>query len=397
MNKKYVLLLILLCGISGSFVKESVSAVNYDQKIKEIEQDKKEFEKKTNQLQKDIEEIEASRENAMKYIEKLDKKSGELESELEDLKVQIQGAEAELVEYQKELSQAEAERQKQYTTMKSRIKYMYENGNQEYIEILFGATGMTDLLNRSEYVQKIADYDKTMFERYSEIQKKVQEKSQKKQLKLQELETLKNQTKSEKQTVKKLRANKKKKLKQMDQRIEQSQDEIDEYTRQAIEAENEVERLLQKKQDEIDKEMAAGSGDSGDHSKGLSWPLRGGGGRLSSGFGHRSSPTAGASSNHKGIDLAIASGTPIIAAGSGSVVTATYSSSAGNYVMIAHGNRLYTVYMHCSRLSVKVGDQVTKGQVIAYVGSTGISTGAHLHFGVSKNGTYVNPLNYVSR
>lgn len=394
MKKKYILLLVLLCVF---VFRESVSAVNYDQKIKETEQEKTELEKKANQLQKDIEEIEASREDTMKYIEKLDKKTGELEGELEVLKGQIKETKTGLVKLQEELSTAEAEREKQYITMKRRIKYMYENGNQDYFEILFGATSMADLLNRSEYIEKIADYDKTMFERYREIEREVQEKSRQRQVKLQELENLQAQTEEEKETVKQLRANKKKKLNQLDQKIEQSQDKIDEYTRQAVEAENEVERLLQKKQDEIDREMAAGSGDSGDHSTGLGWPLRGGGGRISSGFGRRNSPTAGASSNHKGIDLAIASGTPILAAGSGSVVTATYSSSAGNYVMISHGDRLYTVYMHCSRLAVKVGDQVSKGQVIAYVGSTGISTGAHLHFGVSKNGTYVNPLNYISR
>lgn len=376
---------------------ESVSAVNYDQKIKETEQEKKSLEQKAEQLQKDLEDIQASRDDTMVYIEKLDKKTGELEEELEVLKGQIKEAKASVEKLQGELSQAEAEREKQYTTMKMRIKYMYENGNQEYIEILFGAASLTDLLNRSEYIEKIADYDQNMFERYQNIEREVKEKQQERQEKLQELEDLRAQTQKEKETVKELRQSKKKKLEQFDKQIEKSQDQIDEYTRQAVEAENEVEKLLQKKQDEIDREMAAGSGNSGGETKGLSWPLQGGAGRISSGFGPRNSPTAGASSNHRGIDLAIASGTPILASGSGYVVTATYSSSAGNYVMISHGDRLYTVYMHCSRLAVNVGDQVSKGQVIAYVGSTGISTGAHLHFGVSKNGNYVNPLNYVSR
>ena len=187
----------------------------------------------------------------------------------------------------------------------------------------------------------------------------------------------------------------KKEIEKYNKKMEESQDRIDEYTKQAIAAEHEVENLLQKKQDEIDRELAAGGGNSGGEG-GFGWPVSGGG-RISSGFGPRTSPTAGASSYHKGLDIAIASGTPVLASGSGKVVTATYSSSAGNYVMISHGNRLYTVYMHCSRLAVKVGERVSKGQVIAYVGSTGISTGAHLHFGVSKNGNYVNPLNYLSR
>lgn len=397
MSKKCILIFFLICGVGIMLFTESASAVNYDQKIKETEQEKKSLEKKAEQLQKDLEDIQASREDTMVYIEKLDKKTGELEEELEVLKGQIKEAKASVEKLQGELSQAEAEREKQYTTMKMRIKYMYENGNQEYIEILFGAASLTDLLNRSEYIEKIADYDQNMFERYQNIEREVKEKQQQRQEKLQELEDLRAQTQKEKETVKELRQSKKRKLEQFDKQIEKSQDQIDEYTRQAVEAENEVEKLLQKKQDEIDREMAAGSGNSGGETKGLSWPLQGGGGRISSGFGPRNSPTAGASSNHRGIDLAIASGTPILAAGSGQVVTATYSSSAGNYVMISHGDRLYTVYMHCSRLAVKVGDQVSKGQVIAYVGSTGISTGAHLHFGVSKNGNYVNPLNYVSR
>ena len=162
--------------------------------------------------------------------------------------------------------------------------------------------------------------------------------------------------------------------------------------KEAAKAENEVNRLLAQKQAEID------GSDSGIVFSGgaLSWPLKVSG-RISSKFGHRSSPTAGASTYHKGLDIAVPSGTPILAAAAGKVVTAHYSSSAGNYIMIAHGNRLYTVYMHCSRLAVKEGDSVVQGQTIGYAGSTGISTGSHLHFGVSKNGSYVNPLNYVSR
>lgn len=398
MAKKYMLLAAVICGICILGATDSALAVNYDQKIKEAEQEQKESERKADKLQKEIEEIEASKEDTMAYIEKLDKKTGELEEELEVLEGKIGKAEIELETIQTELTAAETEEEKQYTTMKKRIKYMYENGNQEYMEILFGATSISDLLNRSEYIEKISDFDKNVFDEYRKIKIQVQQKQQESQEKLQELEELETETKEEKQAVKELKANKKEELEKYNNQLEQSQDKMDAYTRQAIAAENEVEKLLQQKQEEIDKEMAAGSGNSGgSDTSGLSWPLRNGAGRISSGFGPRNSPTAGASSYHKGIDIAASSGTPIIAAGSGKVVTATYSSSAGNYVMISHGNRLYTVYMHCSRLAVQVGDTVSKGQVIAYVGSTGISTGAHLHFGVSKNGTYVNPLNYVSK
>jgi murein DD-endopeptidase MepM/ murein hydrolase activator NlpD len=118
--------------------------------------------------------------------------------------------------------------------------------------------------------------------------------------------------------------------------------------------------------------------------------------RISSYFGPRPQPTAGASTNHKGVDLAAPYGSAILASAAGVVTTSTYSKSAGNYIVVAHGNGMSTVYMHCSALLVSVGETVEQGEKIAKVGSTGYSTGNHLHFGVIKNGSYVNPLNYIS-
>ena len=117
--------------------------------------------------------------------------------------------------------------------------------------------------------------------------------------------------------------------------------------------------------------------------------------RITSAFGDRESPTEGASSNHKGVDIGAASGSDILAAAEGEVVISTYSYSAGNYIMIDHGGGVSTVYMHCSQLLADVGDSVSQGQVIAKVGSTGYSTGPHLHFGIRSGGSYVDPLNYV--
>ena len=117
--------------------------------------------------------------------------------------------------------------------------------------------------------------------------------------------------------------------------------------------------------------------------------------KITSDYGPRESPTAGASTNHKGIDIGAAYGADIVAADSGVVIVSTYSNSAGNYIVIDHGNGICTVYMHASSRLVSVGNTVTRGQVIAKVGSTGYSTGNHLHFGVTVNGSYVNPWGYV--
>ena len=112
-------------------------------------------------------------------------------------------------------------------------------------------------------------------------------------------------------------------------------------------------------------------------------------------FGYRVPPTAGASSYHKGLDIGGKEGANVVAVLSGTVVTATYSSSAGNYVVIDHGNGVQTRYLHNSKLLVSVGQKVTQGDVIALCGSTGISTSAHLHFSLVINGTYVDPYPYI--
>lgn len=117
---------------------------------------------------------------------------------------------------------------------------------------------------------------------------------------------------------------------------------------------------------------------------------------VSSRFGSREQPTAGASTYHQGVDLAAPAGTPIYATRSGVVTIARSSASAGNYVTVNHGDGYSSVYMHMTNYVVSVGQYVSQGQLIGYVGSTGISTGNHLHFGIAKNGTYVNPAEYVN-
>ena len=391
-NKFLALGLGVVLGLSCVFSSYATSADLKDakKKVSSLQEEKK-------KVQDTLKQLEGLKSDAAAYVKELDKKLTSLDSELSQLEKDISAKEDQIENTKAELEEAKAVEKEQYASMKLRIQYMYENGNQEYLDIIFGAKSISDLLNRSEYVEKISEYDNKVFAHFKKAALTVQQKEKQCEQQTNELKELETKTREEKQAVSELKADKKTELDKIDKAMEKSQDQVSEYTKKALEAENQVEALLQKKQDEIDREMAAGGGNSGGSTTGFGWPLKGGAGRISSGFGGRKSPTAGASTYHKGVDLAAPSGTPILAAGSGKVVTATYSSSAGNYIMISHGNRLYTVYMHCSRLAVSAGKQVTKGQVIGYVGSTGISTGAHLHFGVTKNGSYVNPLNYISR
>ena len=112
-------------------------------------------------------------------------------------------------------------------------------------------------------------------------------------------------------------------------------------------------------------------------------------------FGYRIHPISGTKKFHYGVDLAAPTGRPIYATRAGTVSIATYDGSAGNYVQINHGDGYKSIYMHMTHYIVKRGQHVTQGQVIGYCGSTGGSTGPHLHFGISYRGSYVNPANYI--
>ena len=188
--------------------------------------------------------------------------------------------------------------------------------------------------------------------------------------------------------------------------IGKSQSAIDEYNEQIEEKEKELENLLEKQRQEIARKEeekrkksskpSVSKVPEGSQSGNYCWPLTSSG-RITSYFGYRNAPTEGASTYHKGIDIAVPTGTGVLSVQSGSVISATYSASAGNFVSVYHGNGVYSYYMHCSSLLVSAGDSVSKGQEIALSGSTGISTGPHLHFAMFMGGEYVNPLNYISQ
>jgi murein DD-endopeptidase MepM/ murein hydrolase activator NlpD len=374
--------------------------------ISDAKNAKAELEKKKKEITAKIEALEKEKDDILVYVEKLDKQLSELEEEIEETNVRLSETEGTLEVTRQELSVAKAEEEKQYEAMKLRIKYMYENGSADYLELLVKADNFSDFLNRTEYIAKISEYDKKMYDRHKEIKEQVEKKEAELETQVDELENIRAELAYEEESVQKLRADKQAEVERYENNISLASEEVEKYNEQIAEAEKQIEDLLAAERRRIEEEerakQAAASGGSNDSvtvdntAAGFRWPLNVSG-RISSNFGGRTSPTAGASTNHKGVDIAVPTGTTIVAAAAGTVVTATYSSSAGNYVMIYHGNSTYTVYMHCSKLNVSVNDKVTKGQKIAEAGSTGISTGSHLHFGVSVNGSYVNPLNYVSQ
>lgn len=387
MKNKYLWITILIV----SLVLGGYKGISHATEVEDAKEDKTTLEDKKADIKNKMAKLEKEKDNVIIYIEKLDKQLNELTTEIENLETEIVTVQKELKVTEKELKKAKETEEKQYVTMKKRIKYMYENGNEDYLMVILSAKDVSDLLNRTEYISKISEYDQSILDRYQVVKQQVVDKEAQLETKLGQLTAFTEVLVFEQDTVTGLVKSKTEELEKYDKNIDKSTALVKKYNVKIQEQEALIEELLaaeRKKAEENDVY------DKNTTTK-FRWPLKVSG-TITSTFGYRSQPTAGASTYHKGIDIGVPTGTPIVAIADGNVVTSSYQAAAGNYVMIYHGNTTYSVYMHCSKLLVSVGDTVKKGEVIAEVGSTGVSTGPHLHFGISINDTYVNPLNYVS-
>lgn len=347
-----------------------------------------------------LKNLESLKSDTAAYVRELDNTLEELGGELNSLLEQIAAKEADIEKTQSELAAAQEVEAAQYQAMKLRIKYMYERGNTSAVDLLLQAQDLTQLLNRAEYISKISEYDRKMMDEYAATKESIAAHEAVLKEEHAALLSLKEATEIKQASVTALLAEKNKELKNYEARIGEAKGQISEYEKD-IRAQEErikaIEAEIKRKEEEARKAAEEAGKQYNTASIGnikFIWPVPSSS-RITSGFGGRSSPTEGASSNHQGIDIGAPNGTAIVAAAAGEVIVSTYSYSAGNYIMVSHGGGVYTVYMHCSQLLAAAGDQVAQGQTIAKVGSTGYSTGSHLHFGIRTGGKYVNPSGYV--
>lgn len=386
---------LLLCATAVQPVyatKQDVEAAK--KKAGSLEQEKKKVEEA-------LKGLESLKSDAAAYVKKLDGELSRVNDDLEVLGEKITAKEADIAATQAELETAKQVETDQYESMKLRIKYMYEQGDTSFVDMLLQSEDLMQMLNRAEYIQQISEYDRRKMDEYVAIKEAIADREARLNTEHQELLQLQDETKAKQQSVETLLAKKNQELKNFQSQINEAEGQISAYEKDIQAQENKVKQLEAeiKRKEEAAKKAAEAAGKQykvtslGNIS--FTWPCPSSG-RITSAFGGRTSPTKGASSNHQGIDIGASSGSSIVAAASGTVVISTYSYSAGNYVMINHGGGVYTVYMHCSKLLVSEGQQVSKGQTIAKVGSTGYSTGPHLHFGIRAGGSYVNPQKYVS-
>ncbi len=341
-------------------------------------------------------QLEEKKNDLNNYVAELDAQLAEIEDSIARINAQIEKKEEEIALTQKELDEAKAREQDQYEAMVARIQRLYEQGEGDYLQMLFGSTSMGDMLNTLVYMEQIAAYDNKQLEEFMLNRQYIEICEEELLADKALLDEAKAAVLEEEALVQEMIADKEETIQAYDADIKNKTEAIAEYEA-GIAAQNELIEALEAAIAEERKRILEQNGMVLNYDGGIfKFPVASYT-RVSDDYGYRIHPTLGVQQFHNGVDLASPTGTAIYAAYDGVVVAADYSKTMGNYVMIDHGSGLYTIYMHASKLYVSKDDVVARGSTIAAVGATGRTTGPHLHFSVRLNGEYVSPWNYLSQ
>lgn len=401
----FAMLLCLSLG-AGRLITASASGTNMssvtsdsiqakEAQIQQAEKEKEALKSSLSNLQTIKKELETKKSNLKEYVAQLDSNLMEIEQNIISLNQQISAKEEEIRQTEAELEAALEREENQKESMITRIRFVYEAGTPQLADILLRASGFGDFLNKADYVEKVVAYDRQMWQDYKETREYVELCKEELELEKQILDQAKYNVELEQQNLEDLIEQKSRDITSYETDISNKEKAIKEYEEE-IKAQDAEIAALEADIAEEKKKIIASSGTVLTYDGGIfKFPLATYT-RISDDYGMRMHPTLGVEQFHNGVDFAAPKGTAIYAAYDGVVVAATYSGTMGNYVMIDHGDGLYTIYMHASALYVKKDDIVVRGETIAAVGSTGRSTGNHLHFSVRLNGAYTSPWNYIS-
>ncbi len=403
-----------LCLVAGGIRVRTVDALGTKE---EIEERKRQAQEEQETLRGIIERLEGDKETIEQKIALLDEQIVEISNRIETLDASIEEYEGKIEQNSEKLAEARDNERLQYEAMQKRIQFLYENGNMDYVATMLSSNSITSVLNRSEYVTQISKYDYRMLTKLVETRKSIANAETLLEADKKAAEDLKQIKEEDKKNLEVAQAAKASQLKATEKSIATAESEYDMYEEEVAKYDAELEEIerraiaaAQAQNDQsggrnYDDGGNGGGADGGsieydgdvptNYSGGkLQWPMPASH-RISSKFGPRNTGIKGASTNHKGIDIKCPSGSKVVAAESGVVVAVSYNSARGHYCMISHGGGLTTLYQHCTKITVSVGDKVSRGAQIALSGSTGISSGPHLHFEVRLNQTPVNPLPYL--
>lgn len=390
-----LLAFVLLWGVAPQKALASTSA-EIQKEIDDLKAQNKEIQAQIDAIQSQYDANFSDMKDIVSQKEAIDQEMTLLNTKIETTNAQITAYGQLIADTQDELDKAEAELLELSQKHRERVRAMEEGGTLSYWQVIFQANSFTDLLDRFNMIEEINASDRSRIEQMR-IAADIVDATR---LNLEAEKTALEQTREE---LSEAEAALEIKRTESDGLLYELEKKAEEYQLLMDESEVLQEELMQEiaqkevelKEAKYDEYLAKLAREGENPPSNASWimPVSG---TLTSAFGMRLHPVLGYYRMHNGIDLAAAQGTPIYATRAGTVTTCSYQAGgAGNYVSINHLDGFSSIYMHMTHYVVSPGQSVSQGQLIGYVGSTGISTGPHLHFGISYAGTYVNPLAYV--
>ena len=322
-----------------------------------------------------------------------------LDQQIANTTAQIQNVEAQISQYaslitqtQAELVEAQEKEEAQYELFCQRVRAMEERGTISYWSVLFKADSFTDLLSRLDIINEIMDSDQAVIAELEALQAEIETK-------MSELETSKaeeEQAKAELVSKKNELDAQRKEANAVIQELSSNENETEAALSELQAQQDALWAEAQRLSDQLVAQQAANGQSTESNPGGYIWPVDSR--YITSTMGGRTSPGGIGSTNHKGTDIGrVGYTSSVYASKAGTVIVSQYSSSYGNYVVISHGSGNTTLYAHMSSRKVSVGQYVNQGDVIGITGSTGNSTGPHLHFEVTENGVRVNPLSHGAK
>ncbi len=425
-----------ICAFAGQGATVQPKAVEQTD-IDNAEQQEKEIQQRIDNLQSELDNIAADISDTESYISQLDSKLAEYTKQLVDCQAQIDAKQveidakkqeiadkqAEIDNAQAELEEAQQNEADQYEAMKLRIQYMYECGDDTLLDMIFSAKDLSEMLGKAEYVTSIVEYDRQQLQKLSDIQDSINLMISALQVDEAALQTERIELENQQNELIALQTELQNQQSYIDVIIDEKQSKLtvlegqqeNAETAKAA-AEKELEQQLQivanikAEWEEQQRKAQESGGDAATETQktleaiglagGFTWPIPGYN-IITSEWGMRFHPILHYNTLHDGMDISGSGiyGKPIVAAYSGTVSIADSSNATsgyGYYIKIDHGVGVSTLYAHCSLLAVSAGQYVEAGQVIGYVGTTGNSTGAHLHFSVFIQGESQNPRDYIT-
>ena len=398
-----ILVLSLVIGVLPSMVNAKSSS-EYWQELQDLKDQKEKIDEEIAGLQGQLSDNISQMEDMVNQKNLIDQEIFSLYERIDNINQQIALYTELIADKQEELTAAEKNLADLNAKNKERIRTMEEDGAISYWSVLFKANSFADLLDRLNMVEEIAASDSRRLKEISEAAKVVAEAKAQMETERTALEITKEELNVSQAELEAKRAEADKLLAQLVATGQEYQALLDEAESKSNALEGDISQTQSDYDDAKEKEAQAarppvfvgGSAGAGNTVDGVKWVIPCNYTRFSSPFGYRVHPVYGDWRFHYGVDLAASSGTPIVATRSGKVTLATYDWSAGYYVTVDHQDGFSSKYLHMTHYIVSPGQYVEQGQVIGYVGSTGTSTGPHLHFSILYNGSHVNPANYIN-